>query len=187
MGHALHLLLCHLLVGGLGVALLWGLHRLPIWLVSPDGLGLAESLATPLLVVRILLEVIAWPVLGLMLLFGPIIVVEDCSCFSALREWWRLLRQHLGRVLLYEALAVAVGLVVTAPFLGPVLLTWWLNAAEQGVFGLVSQSAVLVVGVHVGTFVFCHVFLSRLLCEPRSRNRRRVRCRGSGRPWRCAG
>ncbi len=63
-----------------------------------------------------------WFALGLTWLLAPIIVVEDCDVFTALGSWCRLLAQHAGRILLAEALAVMVGLLVTLPFAGPVWL-----------------------------------------------------------------
>ena len=58
--------------------------------------------------VRLLLEVICWPVLAIaMLLMGPIFIVEDYSIVRGLREWLGMLRQHLGRIYLYQAIAFA--------------------------------------------------------------------------------
>jgi hypothetical protein len=72
--------------------------------------------------VRLVLEVLFWPVLGLGLLLAPIVVVEECSAGRALAQWFALLGRHLGRVLVYEALAAALGVVVCLPLLFPVAL-----------------------------------------------------------------
>ena len=49
-------------------------------------------------------------------------IVEDASLPSLLLQWGRLLGQHLGRVLLYEALAAVLAILATLPFAIPVAL-----------------------------------------------------------------
>jgi hypothetical protein len=120
-------LMCVYLVAGGGVAALLILFRwLPTWLVQQPDLDLAGgALAAVLLIVDLVLEVILWPTLGLLLLLAPIVVVEECSAGQALQQWWRLLREHLGRILLYEALAAALAGVAALPFAFPVALASW--------------------------------------------------------------
>lgn len=144
--HASNLLLAHLAVLGPWLALMYGLHQLPGWLLEGERTMLIEAVAVPLLTLRVLVEVVAWPFVGLALLLGPVVVIEEHGLGRALAEWCTILRRHLGRVLLYEALAATVGLVLTMPFAGPVLLSWSLHAGDPGVFGAVSRCALLSLG-----------------------------------------
>jgi hypothetical protein len=114
-----------LVVVGGGIALILTLRWLPTWM-SP-----ADAHADPwwhygaaaVLIARLVLEVLFWPMLALApLLLGPILVVEECSAARALVEWWSMLRKHLGRIFLYEALAGALGVVFTTPLVAPILL-----------------------------------------------------------------
>src|SRR5437667_396694 len=82
-------------------------RALPGWVLSRADLPFgADTLAGWATVAGLVLEVILWPILGLALLLGPIVVVAECSVAAALRQWYGLLRRHLSRVLLYEALAI---------------------------------------------------------------------------------
>ena len=49
-------------------------------------------------------------------------MIEETSAFGALRAWLAILRQHLGRIYLYEALALAIAGVLTLPLLIPIAL-----------------------------------------------------------------
>jgi hypothetical protein len=74
-------------------------------------------------VVAMMIEMVLWPMLCFAFLLAPILVVEDCSVFAALVEWWRLLQRQIGRVFLYEALATTLGTIATLPFCIPLALT----------------------------------------------------------------
>lgn len=117
----------YLLVGGVMVLDILGLRAVPSWLLHAgelEGWGVSrEVLAGAATILVMLVEVVLWPVLGFALLLGPVVVIEEGSVGSTLGQWWQLLRQHLGRVFLYEALATALGVVATLPFVLPVLLT----------------------------------------------------------------
>ena len=63
------------------------------------GCSAANAVAT---VCALILEVLLWPILGLALLLGPIVIVEECGSIRAIRQWCELVRRHLGRVFLYE-------------------------------------------------------------------------------------
>jgi hypothetical protein len=110
------------------VGLLGGLLALFRWL--PDLVhsrlesgALSDALQCALLTLRLLLEVIVWPIFVLaLLLLGPIVVIEETSALGALLAWLSMLRQHLGRIYLYEALALAIAGVLTLPLLIPILL-----------------------------------------------------------------
>jgi hypothetical protein len=127
---ALRLFAASLLVGGLLLAI-GGLRWLPGWLLDGAELswsaGAREGVAMIAAVGGLLLEVLLWPLAVLGLLLAPILIVEDCSVFAAVRQWVGLLRKHWGRVFLYEALAVAAGGLVTVALALPLLV------ASQGV------------------------------------------------------
>jgi hypothetical protein len=42
-------------------------------------------------------------------------VVEESSWLAGVREWRQLVRDHFGRVLIYEGLAVLLGIAVALP------------------------------------------------------------------------
>ncbi|MCC6421098.1 MAG: hypothetical protein IT429_22915 [Gemmataceae bacterium] len=86
------------------------------------GQGQPDALVGAVAAVRLVVEVVFWPVLGLSLLLAPTIIVEECSPFRALGLWAGLVRQHPGRTFVYEALAVGLGAVVSFPLIFPVAL-----------------------------------------------------------------
>lgn len=103
-------------VGGLIVLLRW----LPYWLgPGPEQLPSASQqiLAGTVLVLGMVVEVLLYAVLFFWWLLPPLLVVEGCTIWSGLRQWLLLLRRHLGRVILYQTMAVGLGVLVTAPFL----------------------------------------------------------------------
>ena len=101
---------------------------MPGWLTPADSSDIDVWLETLLNVINgtsLLLEVICWPILGFaMLLLGPILIVEECSVWRALVAWVGILRQHLGRIYLYQALAFASAGVLTLPLLAPIWLAF---------------------------------------------------------------
>ena len=118
------------LVGGSILGVIFLLRMLTAWLSPGDagqpGLGL-ETLLNVVQGTRRLLEVVCWPILGFaLLLMGPIFIVEDHSIAQGLREWINMLRQHLGRIYLYQAIAFAIAAVMTLPLILPVLLAFGL-------------------------------------------------------------
>jgi hypothetical protein len=127
---ALRLAAAGLLIAGLLLAIA-GLRGLPSWLLegveSGGAGGLRETVAAWAAVGGLLLEVVLWPLAVLGLLLAPILIVEDCSLFSALRQWAGLLRKCPGRAFLYEALAVTLGGLVTLALALPLVV------ASQGV------------------------------------------------------
>jgi hypothetical protein len=112
------LAVAYLIVVGGVLLVLAGLRWLPGWVHLQGPPGVAAAVA----VVCLVLEVLLWPVLGFSLLLGPAVVVECCSAWAALRQWFGLVRAHLTRVFLYEALAAAVAAVAALPFVLPVEL-----------------------------------------------------------------
>lgn len=127
--HGVQLAFAHFLVGGVLVLLVVVLRKLSLAL-------------PPLIALSLIGEVVFWPLWGLMLLFGPIVVIEDCSFVRAIMEWWHMLRAHLVRLLLYEALAVLLGLLMAAPFMVPVLLAAPTAWGEPGLAGVVGHATV---------------------------------------------
>jgi hypothetical protein len=79
---------------------------------TPGGRDTAAAAAV-LAAGGMLFQVVLWPVFVVALLLPPILVVENCSVGKALTQWLRLLRVDLGRVILYEALALGLGLAAT--------------------------------------------------------------------------
>jgi hypothetical protein len=119
-----------LVVGGtLGLIAL--LRWLPTWLLAGGASPAREVWAAVAVVVGLVLEVCLWPVCVFVLLLGPVLVVEGASVVGALRQWARLVRQHPGRVLLYEALAMGQGLIATLPFAFPLLALYGLPLDER--------------------------------------------------------
>jgi hypothetical protein len=131
-------------VGGI-LIIIYGLRALPAWLLAQGDAGwladAAEPLAAAATVVRLIVEVVLWPVLGFALLLGPIVIVEDCTPTQAVSQWTTLVRGHLTRAFLYEALAAAVGMVASLPFVVPVELVA-LTAPTSGVAGVAAQATV---------------------------------------------
>ena len=101
------------------VGLVWLFRTASPWL-STHNLGELNDARNTLLsivaVVRVLLEVLCWPMLALaVLLLGPLLVIEEYSILGSLREWFGMLRRHLGRIYLYEALALTIAAVLALP------------------------------------------------------------------------
>jgi hypothetical protein len=70
------------------------------------------------------LSVLAWLVVGLCWLLTPAIVVEESSWMAGMREWRQLLRDHFGRVLVYEGLTLLLGIGICLPMTLAVGLTF---------------------------------------------------------------
>jgi hypothetical protein len=132
LGHAVRLAAAIFVVVGAGLGLIVALRALPDWIMAQaaDGDSWWRYAAAAVLILRLILEVLFWPMLALApLLLSPILVVEECSAVRGLLEWWGMLRRHLGRIFMYEALAAAMGIVFTAPLGVPILLA---SAALEG-------------------------------------------------------
>jgi hypothetical protein len=117
----LRLTVAWLLVAGLCGGLLAGLHWLEGWVRAEEPAGV-EVLTGAIVSLRLVIEVVAWPLLGLALLLAPTIVVEECSPLRALGQWLGLLRRKLKRVFVYETLAAALGGITSLPLVFPVAL-----------------------------------------------------------------
>jgi hypothetical protein len=126
------LILSHLLIGGGVLLAIFGTYLLGEWAAREvEGPG-PTALAVAANVLRLILEVLLWPILGLTLLLSPIVIVEECSALRAIAHWCALLRRHLSRGFFYEAFAAALGTIMTLPFLVPVLVAGWFSLASSG-------------------------------------------------------
>jgi hypothetical protein len=119
-----------LIIGG-AVLLMLGVRWMPEAVTAWTArVGLAEELRDMLLaglsIVGLIVEVALWCAMVLAGLLAPILVVEDVSVGKGLRAWFGLVREHLGRLLLAEALAVGLGGLAALPFALPV----WLAASH---------------------------------------------------------
>ena len=133
-GHAVRLAAALVLVVGSGTALFLFLRWLPAQ-ASPANTWWQWG-ANAMLIVRLILEVIFWPVIALApLLISPILVVQDCTFLSGIQQWWRLLRQHLGRIFLYEAFATMLGALFAVPLLVTVALAYWSLGSSPPIVG----------------------------------------------------
>src|SRR5262249_13584985 len=94
--HARRLLLAELVPGGLLLLLVLGLRWLEGRLLETDGPASADAVIGAVAAVRVVLEVLLWPVLALSLLLAPIVIVEECSVSRALAQWAALVRTQLG-------------------------------------------------------------------------------------------
>ena len=103
-----------LLTAGVAVLVIVYLRLGPRYLLECyAAAGAGQTLAAALAAVGMIVEIVLWPIVGFALLLPPILVVEDCSVGKALVLWLRLLREDVGRVFLYEALALGLGLAAT--------------------------------------------------------------------------
>ena len=102
-----------LLTAGVAILAIVYLRLAPRYLLelSPGGVG--QTVAAGLAALGMIFELVLWPIVSFALLLPPILVVEDCSIGKALSLWVRLLREDIGRVFLYEALALGLGLAAT--------------------------------------------------------------------------
>jgi hypothetical protein len=138
------------LVLALVLGLMFVLRSAPDWLdqvpVEEAYAPVLEIARAALAVARLLVELLGWPVLGLaLLLLGPILVVEDASLGQGLRDWGRIVRQHVRRLYVYESLALALAAVMTLPLLVSVLLTGSYLAEGRGLY-LVEQITLRLLG-----------------------------------------
>jgi hypothetical protein len=146
-------------------ALITGLHWLPGWLLGGEFGGMTtgrDAMVVAAVVVGQVLEVALWAVLIFSQFLAPILVVEACSAGAALGHWSRLLREDLGRVVLYEVLALGLGLVLTLPLTLPLLAaSGWVPDERLSVsFGLIRGVLTsLVLAPLLGYLAVAHVFM----------------------------
>jgi hypothetical protein len=135
--HTMQIACAQISGSGLILAVSLTLMYLPGWLQSANGPAWPDALIAPLIVLSVVWEVVCWPLWTLLLLFAPIAVIEEGSLWRSVVEWLSMARRHVGRLLLYEAVAILLGLLVSAPFLVPALLVTW---SQTGQLGMVAYS-----------------------------------------------
>ncbi len=143
------LLPLYLAVIALGLLAVVFLRQLPDWLAENQW---QESLSGFAAATTIVANVAIWPVIGLALLWAPAVIVEDGSLLAALRAWGRLVRKDFGRVFLFEALAVALGLTAALPFLAAMRLSAWFTPPTGPSAEAMNLALVLFGGVIAGLF-----------------------------------
>lgn len=146
MSYAIPVLVANTIVAGGGLGLLFLLKHVPGWadkLLGDAGFNerLRDWLFTPILVIVLLLSVLIWIVVGLCWLIAPAIVVEDSSWLAGIREWRQLVREHFGRIVVYEGLTILLGVAISLPLIlavsltmhgGPSLLPEWPTSVAAG-------------------------------------------------------
>jgi hypothetical protein len=126
------LVLADLVVLGIPLAFLVLLPFVPRWLASAElGTGAEDIVASIVLVISLVIWWLFGPLVAFALLLGPILIVEECSTAVAMRLWGQFVRQHLGRLFFYEALAVSLAVLVSVPLLFPLGVAPWLLSASS--------------------------------------------------------
>jgi hypothetical protein len=131
-GYAGQVLLANAIIAGAGLALLFLMNHVSEsadrWLADHSGMSerMREILMTLILVVLTLLSILVWLVVGLCWLIAPAIVVEESSWLAGVREWRQLVREHFGRIVVYEGLTIMLGIAISLP------LTLTVNLALRG-------------------------------------------------------
>lgn len=110
------------------------LENTPLWI---QGAGLA---------LRLVLEIIFWPLVGMALLLPPLILVEESTLPRAMLQWLDLLRTDLSRIILYETLAVGLGAALTFPLVFPILYVSWTLGALDSFLSAVALATLYVLG-----------------------------------------
>lgn len=113
-------LIANSVVAGSSLGLLFLMRKVPQWAsqaLSDAGMNaeLQQVLFTPILVIIYIVSALLWIVVGLCWLLTPAIVVEESSWLAGIREWRQLIKEHFGRVVVYEGLTVMLGIAVSLP------------------------------------------------------------------------
>ena len=142
------LVICYALVGGPICICIAGLRTLPGWILDNGPLGPfgEEVPAAVASVCSLILQVLLCPILGLALLLGPIVIIEENGSLRSISQWWSLVRRYPGRIFLYEALAAALGAVMSIPFLFPVLLVGWITPSIDSLSGVTGSTLSVLAG-----------------------------------------
>jgi hypothetical protein len=119
-GYALPVLIANVLIGGSGLGLLFLMRKVPLWAAEwLHGAGMSDTVhevvLTAILVVVLLMSILIWIIVGLCWLLTPAIVVEESSWLAGVREWRQLLREHFGRIVVYEGMTILLGLAISLP------------------------------------------------------------------------
>ena len=132
------------LLGGLLIAAVGCLRFAPSWAMELTARGEWELwLEATVTALALVLQVLLWPVFGFLLLLAPVVLIEERSLIQSLAIWASLLWQHFSRVILYEALALALASIAALPFVLPVGLTFE-SAPRTGSVGSVADAVLIV-------------------------------------------
>jgi hypothetical protein len=158
---------------GVVVTSCWGLivlfRWIPFWLVPPDDTPFSsfrQAAAGATLAAGMAFEVGLWAVIGVSPLVAPLLVVEKCSLLEALRQWLRLIREHLGRLFLFEALATAAALFVSVPFAVLLLPVTWMYVephltlaalCARNLLGGLAGALFMAYLIVANTFIYLHL------------------------------
>jgi hypothetical protein len=119
-GYGFSVFLANALIAGGGLGLLLVIRKVPQWttewLASAEmSDNLREIIFTPILILVFLMSILIWIIVGLSWLLTPAIVVEESSWLAGIREWRQLLRDHFGRIVVYEGLTILLGIAISLP------------------------------------------------------------------------
>jgi hypothetical protein len=161
---ALRLLLASLILVGGVVGLVLLLLSLPGWIFhGPANLPVVrEGTVTLLHALAVVLAALILPLFCLAQFLAPILVVEECSTWQALRVWRQVVRANLGRILLHEILAIGLGLLLIVPPALILAFLSWPPLQEACGFALTVAWHLLggvLVGLLLTFLVVVHVFL----------------------------
>jgi hypothetical protein len=155
-----------LILPGVGVAVLAGLVWLSGWLAtqgasaaSPLRWDVSSTVAAGLAILVALKLLVLAPVF---LMLAPVLVVEECGLFRAIGQWTQILRENLGRVLLYQILAVALTLALLAVPAGlAYCLTYLPLEPRHAALVAVTQGVIqgILAALGIGFLVVVQVFL----------------------------
>lgn len=163
--HTFHILIGLLVLAAVLVLPMIGLQSLQTWALETAEVmdpTMGTSLATVALGGRLLLAVLLWPFMSLALFLVPIVIAEEVGLLRALRLWVSLLRQHLGRAFLYQALALAVAGLVTLPVLLPVMFAAWFFPVPETLGGAAANFLTILTGLALAPF-FVYLVVANLL------------------------
>jgi hypothetical protein len=125
-----------LLVWGALGGLIFVVRWLPFWLSPGEGESWTQSqrfVAGIDMSMGMLFEVLLYPILFFSWLIPPLLASEECSATSGLWQWMVLVRRNVGSVILYQVLAVSLGVLMTTPFqllVAPFYLPWFRSPEE---------------------------------------------------------
>jgi hypothetical protein len=124
---------------------------------APHGWLIAAQVAA---LAGILLEGLTWTLMLLLLPLGPLLVVENCSMFAALGRWRVLMRQHLGRLLLAESLALGIAALLCTPLALILVALWTVHPIEPATLA-VNVLRTLLLGV-AGAVVWSYLIVANV-------------------------
>jgi hypothetical protein len=174
-------LIANVLVAGCGLMLIALIQNVPHWTADAlrDGqmaAGARPFVTIPVLALVYVLSALIWIVVGLCWLLTPAIVVEESSWLTGIREWRQLLRDHFGRVVVYEGLALMLGVAISLPLAlaaslalygGPAAhsawpngsgedVTWYVGVLRSSIYGLASAPLIALLPV-ANVFIYLNL------------------------------